>query len=106
MNFSFGLLLQPFSHVGLVSQYALLVAFIFLGLSLMCCTWRLLRGPSMEDRILALDTLYINAIAVILLLGIVFATRVYFEVALVVAMLGFLGTVVLAKFLTEGDISK
>jgi multicomponent K+:H+ antiporter subunit F len=106
MNFSLGLLLQPFSHVGVVSQYALLIAFIIFAISMTCCTWRLLRGPSMEDRILALDTLYINAIAVIILLGIVFATRVYFEIALVVAMLGFIGTVVLAKFLTAGDITK
>lgn len=109
MNFFSSLLsplLQPFAHVGVVSQYALLMAFIFIGLSITCCAWRLLRGPSMEDRILALDTLYINAIALIILLGLVFATHLYFEIALVMAMVGFLGTVVLAKFLTVKDISQ
>jgi multicomponent K+:H+ antiporter subunit F len=105
-NISLSMLLQPFAHVGLVSKYALLIAFIFIGISLLCGAWRLLRGPSLEDRILALDTLYINAIAVIILLGLVFSTRVYFEIALVAAMLGFIGTVVLAKFLSNGDITK
>jgi len=106
MNFSLDMLLQPFSHVGMVSKYAMLIAFIFLSISIACCTWRVVRGPMMEDRILALDTLYINAIAVIILLGLVFTTRVYFDVALLVAMFGFIGTVVLAKFLFAGDITK
>ncbi|NJR71944.1 MAG: K+/H+ antiporter subunit F [Gammaproteobacteria bacterium] len=89
-----------------MSQYALLIAFIFFGIAIACGAWRLLSGPLMEDRILALDMLYVNATAVIILLGLVFATRVYFEVALVVALLGFIGTVVLAKYLIAGDITK
>ncbi len=66
--------------------------------------YRLIRGPNTEDRILALDTAYINALALTVLLGIVFNTSVFFEAALVIALLGFLGTVVMAKYLSQGDI--
>lgn len=66
--------------------------------------WRLLAGPHAEDRILALDTLYINTIALIVLLGIVFATRTYFEAALLIAMMGFVGTIALGKFLSRGNL--
>ena len=66
--------------------------------------WRLLRGPSVADRILALDTLYINTLALLVLLGVWMNTQLYFEVALMIAMLGFVGTVVLCKFVLQGDI--
>ncbi len=66
--------------------------------------WRLLLGPGMADRILALDTLYINTLALLVLLGIWRDSKVYFEVALLIAMLGFVGTVVLSKYLLRGDI--
>ncbi len=60
--------------------------------------WRLLRGPSLVDRILALDTLYINALALLVLLGIQRGTPLYFEAALMIAMLGFASTVALSKW--------
>jgi len=66
--------------------------------------YRLVRGPSVADRILSLDTLYINAIAIIMVLGIVFHSDIYFEAALLIAMLGFVGTCALAKFVLRGDI--
>jgi multicomponent K+:H+ antiporter subunit F len=66
--------------------------------------WRLMRGPSLVDRVLALDTLYINTIALLVLLGMQRATAMYFEVALLIALLGFVSTVVLSKFLLRGDI--
>jgi multicomponent K+:H+ antiporter subunit F len=66
--------------------------------------WRLLRGPAMVDRILALDTLYINTIALLVLVGMQRATGMYFEAALLIALLGFVSTVVLSKFLLRGDI--
>jgi len=66
--------------------------------------WRLLVGPALPDRILALDTLYINALALLVLLGIALDTTLYFEVALLIALLGFVSTVVLSKFVTRGDI--
>jgi multicomponent K+:H+ antiporter subunit F len=66
--------------------------------------WRLLRGPGLADRILALDTLYINSLALLVLVGMRLNTTVYFEAALLIAMLGFVGTVVLSKFVLRGDI--
>lgn len=74
------------------------------AVALLLNAWRLLRGPGLPDRILALDTLYINACALLILLGIAFDTVLYFEAALVIGMLGFVGTVVLSKFLLRGDI--
>jgi multicomponent K+:H+ antiporter subunit F len=58
------------------------------------------------DRVLALDTLYINTLALLVLLGIQLASDVYFEAALLIALLGFVGTVVLSKFLLRGDIAE
>jgi multicomponent K+:H+ antiporter subunit F len=74
------------------------------GLAMLFSLWRLLRGPTLPDRILALDTLYVNAMALLVLVGIRFGTALYFEAALVIAMLGFVGTVALSKFLLRGDI--
>lgn len=78
-----------------------MAAFVF---ALALNAWRLLKGPSLVDRILALDTLYINTIALLVLLGIQRGTPLYFEAALVIAMLGFASTVVLSKYLLRGDI--
>lgn len=66
--------------------------------------WRLLRGPSAPDRILALDTLAINAMALVMLIGIGLASDIYFEAALLIAMMGFVGTAAFCKFLLGGDI--
>lgn len=65
--------------------------------------WRLIRGPQAEDRVLALDTLYINTIALVLMLGIRFDTRIYFEAGLLIAMTGFVSTIALAKYLLRGN---
>lgn len=65
---------------------------------------RLLRGPDLPDRILALDTLYINSIGLILLLGLYKGSLLYFEGALLIAMLGFVSTAALCKYLLRGDI--
>jgi multicomponent K+:H+ antiporter subunit F len=72
--------------------------------ALVLAGWRLLRGPSLADRILALDTLYVNSVALLVLIGIYFDTALYFEVALIIAMMGFVSTVALAKYLLRGDI--
>lgn len=66
--------------------------------------WRLVRGPSPADRILALDTMYINTTALLVLLGIRLNLTVYFEAALFIALMGFVGTVALCKYLLRGDI--
>ena len=73
-------------------------------LELLLNLYRLLRGPGLADRILALDTMYINAMALLILVGIRFDTAVFFEAALVIAALGFVGTVALSKFVARGNI--
>jgi multicomponent K+:H+ antiporter subunit F len=75
-----------------------------LGLALLFAGIRLLRGPGLPDRILALDTMYMNSIALLVLFGIQYDTQLLFEAALVMALLGFMGTVALAKYVTRGDI--
>jgi len=66
--------------------------------------WRLMIGPHVVDRILALDTMYINSIALILLYGMYNKTPLYFEAALLIAMLGFVSSVAFGKYLLRGDI--
>lgn len=66
--------------------------------------YRLLRGPGLADRILALDTLYVNAIGLLVLAGVAHSNSLYFEGALVIALLGFAGTVALAKYVLRGDL--
>lgn len=85
-------------------QIALYFAFACVGLALVLVAWRLWRGPEVTDRILALDTLYINAVALVFLLGMMWSTPWLFEAALIIAMLGFVGTVGLARFVTRGDV--
>ncbi len=80
------------------------IAFVLIGAAQALNLYRLVRGPDLTDRILALDTMGINTIALIVLFGIRSATTAYFEVALLLALLGFVGTVALCKFLLRGDI--
>lgn len=82
---------------------ALPVALAMIALAMGLNLWRLASGPSTPDRILALDTLSINTIALVMLIGIG-ASAYYFEAALLIAMMGFVGTVALCKFLIGGDI--
>jgi multicomponent K+:H+ antiporter subunit F len=65
---------------------------------------RLVIGPSTGDRILALDTMVVNAIGLIVLLGVAQGTGIYFEASLIIAMLGFVSTVAYARFVLRGDI--
>lgn len=83
---------------------AVLIAFALVAAAFAFSFWRLLIGPRAPDRILALDTLYINAIALLVLLGIQESSALYFEAALLIALLGFVGTVALCRFLLRGDI--
>ncbi|MGQ4277635.1 K+/H+ antiporter subunit F [Pseudidiomarina sp. E22-M8] len=84
--------------------YALQFAFGLFGVSLLMNIIRLILGPNLPDRILALDTIYINSLALLILLGVWHNTAFYFEAALLIAMLGFIGTVAATKFLLRGDI--
>jgi len=80
------------------------VAVLLLGAAMLLCMVRLVRGPDIEDRILALDTLYVNALALLIVLGVRLAEPTFYEAALLIGMLGFVGTVALARFLLRGDI--
>ena len=80
------------------------VAFVALALGQLLSMIRLVLGPTSGDRILALDTMVINALGLIVVLGIHQGVQIYFEVSLLVAMLGFVSTVALARFLLRGDI--
>ena len=75
-----------------------------IGVSLILNLWRFMKGPHVLDRITALDTMYINAIALIILLGIFDETTLYYEGALLIAMLGFVGTSAVCKYVLRGDI--
>ncbi|MDP5186013.1 K+/H+ antiporter subunit F [Alishewanella sp. SMS9] len=71
---------------------------------MLCCGIRLIRGPAAQDRVLALDTLWMVAMLFILVLGISFGSVLYFEIALLIALIGFVSTLALAKFLLRGEV--
>jgi multicomponent K+:H+ antiporter subunit F len=81
-----------------------MVAQIFLGLAMGCAAFRMLWGPRAQDRVVGLDTLYVNAMLLLLTFGIASGSMLYFEAALIIALLGFVGTVALAKFLLRGEV--
>lgn len=83
---------------------ALTLAVVMLVVAMALNLWRLFMGPDPADRVLALDTLYINAVALLVLTGIAYGRDLFYEAALLIALLGFVGTVSLAKFLLRGDI--
>ncbi len=90
--------------MSLVVQTAADIALAMLALAMLLCLWRLIRGPSTADRVLALDTLYINALAGLMVAGVRLSDPTFFDAAIVIGMLGFVGTVALAKFMLRGDI--
>ncbi len=83
---------------------AISIAMLLLSIAIALNLLRLVIGPSLPDRILALDTMYINAIALLVLFGIYEGSMLYFEAALLIAVMGFVGTVALSKYLLRGDI--
>ena len=85
-------------------SWALPLAMVILALAMVLALVRLLRGPNAQDRILALDCMYLNGMLLMLVLGIQQATMHYFEAALLVALLGFVGTTAMAKFLLRGEV--
>jgi len=89
---------------GAMLGAALLAAQVILGIAMACATFRLLFGPRAQDRVLALDTLYVNAMLLMVVFGIREGTLLYFEAALVIGVLGFVATVALAKFLLRGEV--
>jgi multicomponent K+:H+ antiporter subunit F len=75
------------------------------GVAMLLATWRLVRGPDLPDRVLALDTLYVTAVALLVIAGIAWRTQIYFEAALLIALMGFVGTVALALYVARGDVT-
>ncbi|MHA3892588.1 monovalent cation/H+ antiporter subunit F [Acinetobacter sp. GXMZU3951] len=87
-----------------ILPYALAICMVAITLSMLMCLIRLIFGPSIVDRLLALDTLFLNATCLIVVLGIYWSTTSLFEGALLVAMLGFVSTVALARYFTSGHV--
>lgn len=85
-------------------HYVILVCLGIMSLATILNMVRLIIGPDMPDRVLALDTLYINAIALIILFGLYLDSDLFFEAALLIAVMGFVGTVAVSRYLLRGDI--
>ncbi len=80
------------------------IAVVGIGIATLLSAWRLAIGPDTLDRVLALDTLVINAIALVVVVGILYATTMYFEIAMLFAMVGFLSTVAFCKYKLRGNV--
>lgn len=87
-----------------ILSWSLLIAQILLGVAMAIASFRMIRGPRAQDRILSLDALYVNAMLLLLVFGIRTGSTLYFEAALVVSLLGFVATLALAKFVMRGEI--
>lgn len=84
--------------------YALWFGFVAVSIALLLNLWRVFAGPTPMDRVLAVDTMVINVIALIILFGIHQHTTTYFEAALLFAMFGFISTVAYCRFVLRGDV--
>ncbi|CAM4321137.1 MULTISPECIES: monovalent cation/H+ antiporter subunit F [Acinetobacter] len=87
-----------------ILPYALGIGLIAITISMFLCLIRLIAGPSVIDRLLALDTLFLNATCLIVVLSIYWVSTNLFEGALLVAMLGFVSTAALARYFTTGHV--
>ena len=83
---------------------AITITLVAYGLAMLLALWRMLRGPAAQDRVLALDTLWMCTMLLMLMLGIRHGSQIYFEAALIIALLGFVSTIALAKFLMRGEV--
>ncbi|WP_407280973.1 K+/H+ antiporter subunit F [Aromatoleum evansii] len=90
--------------VGTLLHLGISFALVCVVLAMMLCAVRLVIGPSAQDRVLALDTLWMCTMLLALMLGIRYGSQIYFEAALVIALLGFVSTIALAKFLMRGEV--
>lgn len=84
--------------------WSITVAQVLLGFAMACATFRILYGPRAQDRVVGFDSLYVNSMLLLLVFGISSGSIHYFEAALIIALLGFLSTVALAKFLLRGEV--
>ena len=84
--------------------WALKLALLLLAVAMLCAVTRLIIGPTAQDRVMALDCLYINGMLMMLVLGINYASNVYFEAAMLIAIFGFVSSTAIAKFLLRGEV--
>ncbi|MBS0390944.1 MAG: K+/H+ antiporter subunit F [Comamonadaceae bacterium] len=89
---------------GSLLSWALPIALLLLAAAMALCLARLLMGPAAQDRVLALDCMYLNGMLLMLVLGIYYGSGNYFEAALLIALLGFAGSTAMAKFLLRGEV--
>ena len=87
-----------------VLEWAVLAAQVLIALAMACAALRLIAGPRAQDRVLALDTLYVNAMLLMVTFGMRAGSTLYFEAALVIGVIGFVATAALAKFLMRGEV--
>lgn len=87
-----------------ILAWAVLLAQLLLAAAMCCAVVRVLWGPRAQDRVLALDTLYVNAAILLLVFGIRSGSTAYFEAALLISLLGFVATAALSKFLLRGEV--
>ena len=85
-------------------DWSIALAQIILAVAMACATYRILRGPRAQDRVLAFDSLYVSGMLLILTFAIRSGSTIYFEAALIISLLGFVGTIALAKFLMRGEV--
>lgn len=90
-------------NLGIVT-IAIAIAQLMLVIAMAFAVVRMIRGPRAQDRVLALDTLYINGMLTLVTIGIRTGSPLYFEISVVIALLGFAGTVALSKFLMRGEV--
>jgi multicomponent K+:H+ antiporter subunit F len=90
--------------IVLILALAITAAQFLLGVAMLCTAYRMLMGPRAQDRVLALDTFYVNAMLMLLTFGVQTGRTLYFEAAMIIALLGFVATVALAKFLMRGEV--
>ncbi|MEK3734789.1 MULTISPECIES: Na(+)/H(+) antiporter subunit F1 [Paenibacillus] len=82
----------------------LITSLVVLSLAILGCLYRLIKGPSMNDRIIALDTIGILLLSMIAVLCMLFRTQVYFDIILLIGILTFIGTTALARYIERGDV--
>lgn len=87
-----------------VLYWGLGLAQIMLAVAMALAAWRVLYGPRAQDRVLGMDTLYLNAMLMIVVFGARTGSNLYFEAALIIGLLGFAATVAMAKFLMRGEV--
>ena len=87
-----------------ILSWAISVTLVCFAAAISIATLRLVRGPSAQDRVQALDFIYVNAMLIVLVLGIRYASAMYFEAALLMALFGFVSSTAMAKFLFRGEV--